>query len=341
MGKKIFLLCILIVVITSLLLSWFLLGPTTGFSESNATIYIKSKSANKKYVIEELTNKNIIKSVFLFEIVADKFNYWSHIQPGKYIIPKGSSIFYILKKLRFGRQNAVNLVVNKFRTKEAFAKFISKNLEPDSSIVMQFLNNEDSLKLFSTDTTDVFTIIIPDSYSCYWNLSVGSLMRKLYANHQQFWNSERIVKAEKIGLSEKEVYILSSIIEEESNKNEDKPIIASVYLNRLRKNMRLSADPTIKFSLRNFGLKRIMEKHINESASSSFNTYTHYGLPPGPICIPQVKTIDAVLDAANTDYLFFCAKPDFSGLHNFASNEKDHFNNAKIYRKFLDSLQIK
>jgi UPF0755 protein len=105
--------------------------------------------------------------------------------------------------------------------------------------------------------------------------------------------------------------------------------------------MRLSADPTIKFALRNFGLKRIMEKHIKESASSPYNTYTQYGLPPGPICIPQVKTIDAVLDAAHTDYLFFCAKPNFSGLHNFANNEKDHFANARIYRKFLDSLRIK
>jgi UPF0755 protein len=318
-----------------------LFAPTTSFNEENATIYIHSNNSSKQPILDELINKKINTSTFLFEIVAGQFKYWEHIQPGKYTIPKGSSLFYIFKKLRFGRQNAVNLVVNKFRTKESFSKFISKNLEPDSMQVIDFLNNADSLKSFNVDTTNVFTMIIPDSYSCYWNLSVGSLMRKLYANHQQFWNSERILKAEKIGLSEKEVYILSSIIEEESNKNEDKPIIASVYLNRLRKNMRLAADPTIKFSLRNFGLKRIMEKHIKESESSPFNTYTHYGLPPGPICIPQVKTIDAVLDAANTDYLFFCAKPDFSGLHNFASNEKDHFNNAKIYRKFLDSLQIK
>ena len=330
-----------IVFITTLLASWFLFGPTTGFSEENTTLFIYSKNANKKTVLDDLTTKKIITSTALFEICAGQLNYWEHIQPGKYIIPKGSSIFYILKKLRYGRQNAVNLVINKFRTKEAFAKFISKNLEPDSVNVIEFLNNADSLKSFDADTTNVFTIIIPDSYSCYWNLSVGSLMRKMYANHQQFWNSERIVKAEKIGLSAKEVYILSSIIEEESNKNEDKPIIASVYLNRLRKNMRLAADPTIKFSLRNFGLKRIMEKHIKVSASSPYNTYTHYGLPPGPICIPQVKTIDAVLNAANTDYLFFCAKPDFSGLHNFASNEKDHFSNARIYRKFLDSLLIK
>jgi UPF0755 protein len=325
----------------SILLSWFLFGPTTGFSEENATIYIHTNAPNKKAVLEEFTSKKIINSNFLFEIVADQFNYWEHIQPGKYIIPKGSSLFYILKKLRYGRQNAVNLVIIKYRTKEAFAKFISKNLEADSVSVINFLNNDDSLKSFQVDTTNVFTIIIPDSYSCYWNLSIGNLMRKLYSNHQQFWNSERIDKMGKLGLREKDVYILASIIEEETNKNEDKPIIASVYLNRLKKKMRLSADPTIKFALRNFGLKRIMEKHIKESASSPYNTYTQYGLPPGPICIPQVKTIDAVLDAAHTDYLFFCAKPNFSGLHNFANNEKDHFANARIYRKFLDSLRIK
>lgn len=341
MVKNIIKIAVLLFVGLIAIISWFLFGPTTQFEAKEETIYIRTTEANKKAVLETLTEKKVIGSPFLFENIAATFDYWKHIQPGKYIIPKGSSLFFILKKLRFGRQNPVNLIINKFRTKESFAKFIAKNIEPDSTEVIAFLNNQDSLLPYHVDTANVFTIIIPDTYACYWNITVGELIQKLYTYQQQFWNAERSKKLETIHLSQSEAYILASIIEEESNKNEDKPIIASVYLNRLKKNMRLSADPTIKFSLRDFSLKRIMEKHINQSASSPYNTYTHFGLPPGPICTPSVKSIDAVLNAASTDYLFFCARPDFSGLHNFASNEKDHFANARTYRKFLDSLQIK
>lgn len=341
MVKKIIAFVVLILAGIIVVISWFLFGPTTQFEAKEETIYIKTNAANKSAVLETLTDKKVIGNEFLFEKIATSVDYWKHIQPGKYIIPKGSSLFFILKKLRYGRQNPVNLILNKYRTKETFAKFVAKNLEPDSAQIMAFLNNKDSLLPFHVDTANVFTLIIPNTYACYWNISVGELMQKLSNYQQQFWNEERTNKLENIHLSQSEAYILASIIEEESNKNEDKPIIASVYLNRLQKNMRLSADPTIKFSLRDFSLKRIMEKHINQSAASPYNTYTHFGLPPGPICTPSVKTIDAVLNAATTDYLFFCARPDFSGLHNFASNEKDHFANARIYRKFLDSLQIK
>jgi UPF0755 protein len=156
--------------------------------------------------------------------------------------------------------------------------------------------------------------------------------------HDRFWTVERKEKASRLGLTPVEVYTMASIIEEESTKKKDKPLIASVYVNRIEKGMTLSADPTLKYALRDFGLKRIRFKHIDAAGNSPFNTYRVKGLPPGPICTPSQETIDAVLDAPKTTYLFFCARPDFSGYHDFASDELQHMANARAYQRALDSL---
>jgi UPF0755 protein len=205
---------------------------------------------------------------------------------------------------------------------------------------MRYLSNNDSLKRFSLDSNTAFTAIIPDSYFIYWNTTAGKIYRRLFTQREKFWNEARSRKAKQIGLTENEVYTMASIIEEETIKQEDKPLIASTYLNRMKKGMNLSADPTIKFALKDFGLKRIMQGHISRSASSAFNTYVNKGLPPGPICTPSVETIDAVLNAPQTDYLFFCARPGFSGLHAFAATGKEHAENARRYHQFLDSLHL-
>jgi UPF0755 protein len=247
----------------------------------------------------------------------------------------------MVRLLKNGTQSPVRLVINKFRTKEDMAKRLGLLFEPDSLQFIQFLNSPDSLSKMGLDTNTAMTLVIPNTYSVFWNTSANRLYHKLFSESKLFWTSERMAKAAKLGLNKEQVYTLASIVEEESNKNDEKPIIASVYLNRLKKNMRLSADPTVKFALKDFGIKRIRFKHISESAASPYNTYRNSGLPPGPICTPSIKTIDAVLDAAETDYLFFCAKPDFSGYHSFASNEKDHFRNAAAYQKALDSLLLK
>lgn len=182
------------------------------------------------------------------------------------------------------------------------------------------------------------TVVIPDTYLMNWNGSVRKIFNRLTDDHDNFWTRERVNKAAKLSFSPVQVYILASIVEEESNIPEDKKLIASVYINRLQKNMKLQADPTVKFALRDFNLKRILFGHLKYN--SPYNTYQVSGLPPGPICTPSKKTIDAVLDSPATDYIFFAASPELNGRHNFAATYEQHKIFAKQYQAALDSLVI-
>jgi UPF0755 protein len=243
--------------------------------------------------------------------------------------------------LSSGRQAPVNLVITKLRTKEDLAQKLAANFETDSLTVISFLNNADSMKGFQLDSNYVMTAVIPNTYSILWNTPASKIFRKLFDEKEKFWNEERSKKAAALNMTPVQVYTMASIVEEETNKEQDKGNIASVYINRIASGQRLEADPTIKFALRNFGLKRIRNVHKEAAASSPYNTYYVKGLPPGPICTPSSKTIDAVLNAPVTDYLFFVARPDWSGLSNFTASYAEHMINAKNYQRFLDSVNIK
>lgn len=331
----------LVLLALAALVSWLALGPGTGFEGKTATIYIPSNDPSKEKLMEELGSKKIVSSPALFSMVASATGYWDRIRPGKYVVDGGTSLVGVLRMLKNGRQTPVKLVINKFRTREDLSGYIGRQMELDSTDILAFFNSPDSTKLFGLDTNNIVTAVIPNTYEMYWTTPAHKVIRRLYDERNKFWTDERESKLNNIGLSKEQAYILASIVEEETNKNDEKPTIASVYLNRLNKGMTLSADPTVKFALRNFGLKRITLPHIREAASSPYSTYTNKGLPPGPICTPSIKTLDAVLNASTTDYLFFCARADFSGYHSFASNEAEHFRNARAYQKALDSLMIK
>lgn len=341
MLKKLLLAFVLLVASAAAVVFFLFFTSATSFSEKSRYFYIPSDNATKAWVLKELKDSSITERTGIFNLVAERSGFWTEIKPGRYEIKQGINIVQMVRLLKNGAQSPVRLVINKFRTKEDMAKRLGLLFEPDSLQFIQFMNSPDSLGTLGLDTNTAMTLVIPNTYSVFWNTGANKLYRKLFSESESFWNSDRLAKASKLGLTKEQAYILASIVEEESNKNDEKPVIASVYLNRLKKNMRLSADPTVKFALRDFGIKRIRFKHINESAGSPYNTYRNSGLPPGPICTPSIKTIDAVLDAAETDYLFFCARPDFSGYHAFASNEKDHFKNAIAYQKALDSLLLK
>ena len=341
MTKKIILGVALLLFIVAAVIAWAIAGPATAFSGKYAIIHIPTKNNGRVTIQEELKKADVLAFPAAFNWMATRLDYWNNIKPGQYKIKKGMSNLDIIRMLRNGSQDPVNLVINKFRTREELAGFIGRKLECDSIDILKFFNSPDSTQKFGLDTNNILTAVIPNTYTMYWNMSAPKLMRRLYSERETFWNKERESKLSQINLTREQVYIMASIVEEETNKQEEKPIIASVYLNRLKKNMRLSADPTIKFALRNFALKRITLKQIDACEDSPYNTYRKYGLPPGPISTPSEKSIDAVLNVANTDYLFFCAKADFSGYHSFASNEKDHFRNAREYQHALDSLLIK
>lgn len=200
---------------------------------------------------------------------------------------------------------------------------------------MNYLQSNDSLAKWNVDTNTVFTLIIPDTYNFYWDASLDKIFQKLHEASDVFWNKNgRENKLASSKLSKQEVYTLASIVDEETNYDSDKYKIASVYINRLQKKMPLQACPTIKYAMRDFTLTRIYEKYLTNP--SLYNTYKHKGLPPGPICTPSPKTIDIVLNAPKTDYLFFVAKSDFSGYHHFSSNFAEHNSFAKEYQKALD-----
>ncbi len=314
---------------------WLLFTPATNFSANTQAFYITDSTADKASVLAEMDIKGIVKSPTVFSIVAGPMGIWKKIRPGKYEVKKGQNLFEIARMLKNGRQVEVKLVINKVRTPEDLAKLISKNFLFDSSQIMQFITSNDSLKPFGVDTSHLFTLIIPDTYSLYWNSSLQKIFHKISDSQKQFWQrNNRLEKARAIGLDPEEVYTLASIVEEETNYDSDKLKIASVYLNRLHKGMPLQACPTIKYAMKDFTLTRIYEKYLLNP--SPYNTYRHKGLPPGPICTPSPKTIDLILDAPKTDYLYFVAKSDFSGYHHFSGNYGEHNRYAKEYQKALD-----
>jgi len=340
MARKIILPALLFIIIVIIFFAWKIAGPATSFNGEKYFLFIKTGS-HFEDVVQILQKDNVIKSPDIFSFVASQLKLPEKLKAGKYEIKKGTSIISIVRALRNGRQSPVQLVITKLRTKEDFARFAGRQLECDSVAIINYLNNIDSLQYPELDSSNVMTAIIPNTYTFFWNTTADKLFSKLYSEMYKFWNTERLKKADSLALTPKQVYILASVIEEETNKYDEMPVMASVYLNRLSRRMPLGADPTIKFATRNFAAKRVTLKMISESAGSPYNTYRNTGLPPGPICTPSIKTIDATLNAKTTSYLFFCAKPDFSGYHAFAATDAEHFRNARAYQKALDSLRIK
>lgn len=330
----------LFIIVLGGLLSWMIIGPGTAFNDKEKYFTIAEGKTDEASVLEVVKKKYIVKNTWLFSIVASQMHLWTKIKPGKYEVKRGDNMITIIKSLKNNHQAQINLVINKLRVKEDLAKLISKNFMSDSSEVMNFLNSPDSLKPYQLDTSTIFTMIIPDTYKFYWNTSLRKIFNRLHDASIGFWNENgRKEKAKKLGFTPTQAYILSSIIEEETNKDDDRAKIASVYMNRLNKNMALQACPTIKYAMKDFSLTRIYEKYLLNP--SPYNTYHHKGLPPGPICTPSPKTINIVLDAPRTDYMYFVAKSDFSGYSHFSTTYAEHDKYAKEYQKALDIYMAK
>ena len=334
--KQLVLFLLIILIVAGGYSAWNLFGPAVG-SSAYKYLYIKT-GTNFAALKNELSEKGIIPSEFFFNQVSSRAKF-NEVKPGRYKIQPKMSLLNFVRMLKAGRQEPVKLVINKLRTKEDFASKIGKNFECDSTSVINFITSNDSLINYGLDTNTMMTLVIPNTYSINWNGDVSKIITRFKKEHDDFWNEERLKKAAKLNLSPEQVYTVASIVEEETNKEPDKELIASVYTNRINKGMRLEADPTVKYAMRDFGLKRILYGHLQYP--SPYNTYRNNGLPPGPICTPSPNTIDAVLNQPKTDYIFFVAKPDFKGHSNFATNYEEHKKFAKQYQKALDSLILK
>ncbi|HEY8399087.1 MAG TPA: endolytic transglycosylase MltG [Flavihumibacter sp.] len=331
--KKILLVVFGLLLLIMLTAVWSFVGSATAFEEKTYYLEIPTGSTYEQ-LLEKIRKEEILKSPAVFNFAAKRLGYPDKIKAGRYGISKGSSLLAIIRKLRNGQQDPVNLVITKLRTIEDLASLVGRKLEIDSARFLQTVLNKDTLQAWGLDSATLISTVFPNTYTYFWNTTPSRVMQKLLAERNNFWTEERKQKAAKLGLSPEQVMTLASIVEEETNKNSEKDTIASVYLNRLKINMRLGADPTVKYALRDFSLRRIYHKHL--AVESPYNTYRVNGLPPGPICTPQAVTVDAVLNAADTKYLYFVASPAFDGSHIFAENYTKHLANARNYQKALD-----
>ena len=302
-----------------------------------AYIYIPTNS-DFNDVVQKLDEKQLIEDTESFRWVAEKKNYVHSIQPGRYKIEEGMSNNKLVNLLRSGHQEPLNLIFNNVRTKEQLASKVSRQIEADSAEIVRLLNDDSYLSEFDFTPQTVYAMFIPNTYEFWWNTGAKGFIKRMYKEYQRFWNKSRRTKAEKIDFSTIEVSTLASIVDEETLKDEEMPKIAGVYINRLDRGMRLQADPTIKFAMGDFTIKRVLKKHLE--IDSPYNTYKNRGLPPGPIAIPSIEAIEAVLNYESHRYLYFCAKPDFSGYHNFAKTHYQHILNAREYQRALNQERI-
>lgn len=257
---------------------------------------------------------------------------------GAYMVDSGMAPIHVERLLTTGSQHPMTVVVNGARGVDVLSQRLAKNLDFTPDSLKEQLKDPELLKDYGLTPDGALALFIDDSYQVYWNASPKTVVEKIGANYKKIWNKERLDKAERLGLTPAEVVTLASIVDEETNKADEKPQVARLYLNRLQKGMKLQADPTVKFAIGDFSLRRIRNEHLN--VDSPYNTYKVQGLPPGPIRTVTVKDIDAVLNAPEHGYIYMCAKDDFSGYHNFAKDYNTHMQNARKYQKALNRRNI-
>lgn len=289
-------------------------------------------------VLRILSENKVLKNEKTFGFVSKLKNYPNHVNSGYYFFNKGLNNRQIVNMLRAGLQTPVKLVIYNIRTKDEFAGLIGRTLELDSNKVLAKLNSPEFCKTLGTDTSKVLARFIVDNYEFYWNISFDNFIERMGNAYKAFWNNERLNKANELHLSPTEVTTLASITEKEVIRDKELPTVAGVYLNRLKIGMPLQADPTLVFALRDFDAQRVTSYH--KDFDTPYNTYKYSGLPPGPICMPRKKSIDAVLNFEEHQYLYFCANPDMSGYSLFSKSYEDQMKVAAQYRKKLNAMNI-
>lgn len=300
-------------------------------------IYIDEDDTQDSVIAKIQPFANLIGMTTLNTLIRHS-GYSENIRTGRYAIEPGDGPITIFRRLRSGRQTSLNLTIPESRTMDRLAAILSNKLMLDSATIAEALTSQEVCEKLGYDTCTIAAMFVPNTYDVYWNMSIDELLQRMQKEHDRFWKGDREAKAAEMQMTPIEVCTLASIIDEETSNNAEKPMIAGMYLNRLKEGMPLQADPTIKFALKQFELKRIYNKLLN--TESPYNTYRNEGLPPGPIKIASIKGIDAVLNYTSHDYLYMCAKEDFSGTHNFARTYQEHLKNADKYTKALNERGI-
>ena len=306
-------------------------------ASKDATLYLRRGTTNKQ-AADSLAS--CVSPEFAAKVIdfLDMTGGDLSTRQGAFNIKEGESAFSVATKLRRGAPDEVKVTVNNIRTKEQLAALMGRKLMMDKADMLKALNDAELCRSLEKDTNNVTGLFLADTYQFLWDIEPTKLLESMKKFSDTFWNSDRKEKAEKLGLTPDEVIALAAIVEGETAKADEKGKVARLYINRLKQHIKLQADPTVKFALGNFALRRL--RLADTRVESPWNTYYIDGLPPGPICIPEKSSIDAVLDAPEHNYIYMCAKEDFSGYHNFAVSYSEHEANAKRYQNALNERNI-
>lgn len=300
------------------------------------SLYIPT-GATFEQVKDSLYLHDLIKNTNSFEWVCRQKDYPKHVRPGRYVLRYGMNNRKLCNMLRGGLQTPVQVKFNNLRDIQGLAGRIGRQIEADSLEILRFFSDQGAIDRLGFNLQTIPAMFLPNTYEFYWNTNAEQFAERMKTEYDKYWNKDRLAKASAMGLTPIQVSTLASIVDKETNKTDEMPRIAGVYLNRLKSGWLLQADPTLVFALGDFELKRVLNVH--KEVESPYNTYKYSGLPPGPICIPSLASINAVLNAESHNYYYFCAKEDFSGYHNFAKTLTEHNQNALRYQKALNEMK--
>lgn len=310
--------------------------PNVTNKESHLYIY---SHWNYDDLRRELEEKQILNNTKTFEWAAEKMDFPRRIKPGRYRLEEEMNNRMLINRLGGGLQEPVRIQFQNIRLRAQFAGMLATQLEPDSLSFIALLHDEDLAASYGFTDQNFFTMFIPNTYEFYWNTNAKSFVERMHQEYERFWNEDRLEKAAALQMTPQEVGILASIVDGEALHNSEMPTIAGLYLNRLRKGMLLQADPTVIFAHNDFTIRRVLYRHLE--LDSPYNTYKTRGLPPGPINMPSITAIDAVLNPEEHAYIYMCAKEDFSGYHRFAVTQAEHNVNARKFQQALNERNIK
>ena len=314
--------------------------PNVTLTKSKTAYFYIKTGSNFTDVANGLYEGGYIKNRTSFEWVSQKkSNFTENIKPGKYLLKEGMSNNELVDLLRSGKQEPVKLSFDHIRTVKELAGKVSREIEADSISIYNLLTDRDFVGKYGLDSKTILTLFIPNTYDFYWNTSAEQMVKKMAQEYKSYWTEERKQKAKAMNLSQSEVSILASIVQsEQSVRADERPRVAGLYINRLKIGMRLQSDPTVIYAVGDFEIERVTGKHL--AIESPYNTYRNSGLPPGPIVLPSIKSLDAVLNYEKHHYIYMCAKEDFSGYHNFAVNFSEHQVNARKFQQELNRRNI-
>lgn len=314
--------------------------PNVTLKNSNSPYFYIYSHFTFDDVINSLYENGIIINRTSFKWVAEKkSNFINNIKPGRYKLIEGMSNNELVDLLRSGEQEPVKVTFSNARTITDLAGKVTKNLECDSVDLYQLLSDKEFVSKYGFNTITILTLFLPNTYEFYWNTSAEAFVKRMAEEYKKFWTDERKAKARTLNLSQSEVAILASIVQaEQSVHRDERPKIAGLYINRLREGMLLQSDPTVVYGIGDFSINRVLTKHLE--INTPYNTYIHKGLPPGPINLPEISSLDAVLNYEKHNYIYMCAKEDFSGYHAFATNYNQHLINARKFQRELNRRKI-